>query len=226
MVFRSTSWFPPCFPTFIPSGNWISRLGSTVLRRRNFLFIFGGKCQSHYKGWNQVVFRFFLHYRLPCNYETMSSIKMVSVYYVVANHCTMQRKSRPWLNGPWRKASLLKPNSHQQNGSSANVLLINANGSMVREYYIEQKSKGFLTLHFRAKDDQNFIFKLCARRWQRCHHSGIRINFFNIALLSSSIFEMFLERELHLTRILSLEIFFSEMLEFFSCLVGVIWCTR
>ena len=124
MVFRSTSWFPPCFPTFIPSGNWISRLGSTVLRRRNFLFIFGGKCQSHYKGWNQVVFRFFLHYRLPCNYETMSSIKMVSVYYVVANHCTMQRKSRPWLNGPWRKASLLKPNSHQQNGSSANVLLI------------------------------------------------------------------------------------------------------
>ena len=129
----------PCFPTFIPSGNWISRLGSSVLRRRNFLFIFGGKCQSHYKGWNQVVFRFFLHYRLPCNYETMSSIKMVSVYYVVANHCTMQRKSRPWLNGPWRKASLLKPNSHQQNGSSANVLLINANGSMVREYYIEQK---------------------------------------------------------------------------------------
>ena len=131
--------FPHVFLLFIPSGNWISRLGSTVLRRRNFLFIFGGKCQSHYKGWNQVVFRFFLHYRLPCNYETMSSIKIVSMYYVVANHCTMQRKSRPWLNGPWRKASLLKPNSHQQNGSSANVLLINANGSMVREYYIEQK---------------------------------------------------------------------------------------
>ena len=92
----------------------------------------------------------------------------------------------------------------------------------------------FFALEFEfscQKWSKYLIIKHCARRCQRCHQSGIRINYFNIALVLSPIVTIFIWNvswveiafDKNLLQTLQLS---SEMLEFFVCLVEVIWCTR